>query len=136
MLCLSNCGENFCSAGHEEEAFLGHYSTVGNDGKFAAIAIDYLHIQSGFIPQRFRQTGSMLANRTSDRALPNRDLFHRNSPLQANNDHMQLIAARRVPRRINSPPDLAPCWGVVWPAVGCRASAYGKRMEAGARPNL
>jgi hypothetical protein len=99
---LSHGGENFRCARHEEEPFLGYHPTVGNDGKLAAIPIDYLHIQSRFIPQLFRQTGGTLANRPSDRALPNRDLFHRNSPLQANNDQPLLIAARGVPRRINS----------------------------------
>jgi hypothetical protein len=103
-LSLPHSGKNFCSAGHEEEAFLGDHLTVGKNRKLAAIAINYLHIQSGFIPQRFRQTGSTFTDRASDRALPNRDLFHRNSPLQANNDQPLLIAARGVPRRINSLP--------------------------------
>jgi hypothetical protein len=60
----------------EVRAFPGDWLTVHQDGEFALVTIDELHLDCRFPRQRIRHTGGMLARPSSDGALPNGHLLH------------------------------------------------------------
>jgi hypothetical protein len=55
---------------------MGNLPPTDENGQFALVAIDHLHLCVGVLPQRCRQTGGVLPGLVSDRALSDRYLLH------------------------------------------------------------
>jgi hypothetical protein len=70
------CGPHLVGAGHVVIVFAGNLAAVDSDGQFAVRTIDELHIDAGLLPQFRRQTGGMTADRASNGALSDHNLFH------------------------------------------------------------
>lgn len=82
---LAHLVEHFLNARQHEEPLLGDNFAIDQHRKLAIPAIDHFNFaDAGLIPQGGRQTGGAFSRRASDRALPDRYLFHCRHSFQSN----------------------------------------------------
>src|SRR5205807_5465723 len=73
---LPHSRQHLLDGGFEQQAFLGHRPAIHQDGEFATLPVYQLHFHARLLLQGGRQTGGVLANPASNRALTDRYLFH------------------------------------------------------------